>query len=149
MNLGHWVLSEGVNFTESSFGFIYEIKNIVTGKKYIGKKQCNSKIKRKPLKGKKRNRIDYKVSDWREYTGSSTDLNIDIERYGKESFIFTIIKACDSKWALAYYEIKEQIERDVIIRDDFYNGILNVRIGRPPKSEFEKLKKEVIIIVSE
>ena len=149
MNLGHWVLSEGVNFNEGSFGFIYEIKNNVTGKKYIGKKQCNSKIKRKPLKGKKRNRIDYKESDWREYTGSSTDLNTDIEKYGKDSFVFTIIKVCNSKWALAYYEIKEQIERDVIIRDDFYNGILNVRIGRPPKSEFEKLKKEATIIFGE
>ncbi len=149
MDLGHWILSKDVIFTDESFGFIYEIKNIITGRIYIGKKQCNSRIKRKPLKGKKRNRIDYRESDWRQYTGSSTDLNADIEKFGKESFVFTIIKVCDSKWALAYYEIKEQIERDVIIKDDFYNGILNVRIGRPPKSEFEKLKKEATIMSCE
>lgn len=149
MNLGHWNLTEGVIFTEESFGFIYEIKNTITGRMYIGKKQCNSRIKRKPLKGKKRNRIDYKESDWRIYTGSSTDLNADIEKFGKESFVFNIIKVCDSKWALAYYEIKEQIKRDVIISDNYYNGILNVRIGRPPKSEFEKLKKEATIVAGE
>jgi hypothetical protein len=149
MNLGHWILSEGVNYTENVFGFIYEIKNTVTGKMYIGKKQCCSKIKRKPLKGKRRNRIEYKESDWRTYTGSSVDLNNDIEKYGKDSFIFTIIKICDSKWALAYYEIKEQIERDVIMCDNFYNGILNVRIGRPPKSEFDKIKKETTIVVND
>jgi len=41
MNLGHWVLAEGVNLNECSFGFVYEITNIVTQKKYIGKKNVN------------------------------------------------------------------------------------------------------------
>ena len=149
MDLGHWILNEDVIFNDQSFGFIYEIKNTVTGKMYSGKKQCNSRIKRKPWKGKKRNRIDYKESDWRLYTGSSVELNADIEKFGKKSFVFTIIKVCDSKWALAYYEIKEQIKRDVIISDNYYNGILNVRIGRPPKSEFDKIKKEATMTVSE
>jgi hypothetical protein len=30
-------------------------------------------------------------------------------------------------------EIKEQIARDVLRRNDYYNGIINVRIGTPPK----------------
>jgi hypothetical protein len=30
--------------------------------------------------------------------------------------------------------IKEQIAKDVLRRDDYYNGIINVRIGTPPKS---------------
>jgi hypothetical protein len=148
MDLGHWILSEGVDVTANTFGFIYEIKNTATGRMYIGKKQCNSKVRRKPLKGKKRSRIDYKVSDWRTYTGSSTDLNEDILKYGKERFVFTIIRVCDSKWALAYYEIKEQIKRDVIMSDTYYNGILNVRIGRPPKGEFEKHKNDTTIVVN-
>jgi hypothetical protein len=135
---GHWILSEGVIISESTFGFIYEIKNNINSKIYIGKKQCNLKIRRKPLKGKKRNRIDFKESDWRSYTGSSTELNSDIEKYGKENFTFTILKTCGSKWELGYEEIKEQILRDVIINENFYNGILNVRIGRPPKSLYNK-----------
>lgn len=137
MDLGHWKLAEGVEVTENTFGFIYEITNTKTSKKYIGKKQCKSRLKRKPLKGKTRNRIDYKESDWKTYTSSSTELNLDIEKYGKENFSFLIIKACMSKWELAYFEIKEQLNRDVLLREDYYNGIINVRIGTPPKNFIE------------
>lgn len=134
MDLGHWLIEEGVYLHEDMFGFIYEITNKVNGKKYIGKKQCVRKIKRKPLKGKTRNRIDHKESDWKTYTSSSNELNEDIKKYGKENFEFRILKVCGSKWELGYEEIKEQIARDVLRRDDYYNGIINVRIGTPPKS---------------
>ena len=134
MDLGHWLLSEGIFLDEATFGFIYEITNTVTGKKYIGKKQCKSKLKRKPLKGRKNKRIEIKESDWKEYTSSSNELNEDIEKYGKDKFIFKILRTCGSKWELAYFEIREQLEKDVLLRDDYYNGIINVRIGRPPKS---------------
>ncbi len=30
-------------------------------------------------------------------------------------------------------EIKKQLEYDVLLNEQFYNGILNVRIGKPPK----------------
>ena len=137
MDLGHWQLHEGVVISENTFGFIYEIVNTITNKKYIGKKQCKSKLKRKPLKGKVNKRIEIKDSDWREYTSSSNELNADIQKYGKDKFIFKVIRACGSKWELAYYEIKEQIERSVLLSDDYYNGIINVRIGRPPKKLLE------------
>jgi len=138
-DLGHWKLANGCSFKEDSFGFIYEIKNTLNDKMYIGKKQCSRKIKRKPLKGKKRNRIDKKESDWREYTGSSNDLNEDILKHGKEKFTFTILKECGSKWELGYEEIKEQLKREVLLSDKYYNGVMNVRIGRPPKSLDKKL----------
>lgn len=134
MDLGHWLLSEGIVVDENTFGFIYEITNVVTGKKYIGKKQCKSKLKRKPLKGNKNKRIEIKESDWRAYTSSSNVLNEDILKYGKDKFTFKILRACGSKWELAYFEIKEQIQQSVLLRDDYYNGIINVRIGRPPKN---------------
>ena len=94
MNLGHWILSENIVIDENTFGFIYEIKNKITNKKYIGKKQCFSRLKRKPLKGKKRNRISQVQSDWQTYTSSSKDLNEDIQKYGKENFEFKILKTC-------------------------------------------------------
>lgn len=140
MDLGHWVLSENVNITEDTFGFIYEITNTVLGKKYIGKKQCKSKLKRKPLKGKKNKRIEIKESDWKEYTSSSAELNDDIKKFGKDKFLFKILKTCESKWELAYFEIKKQIEENVLLRKDYYNGIINVRIGRPPKDFLDKNK---------
>ena len=141
MNVGHWVLSEGILFEDSTFGFIYEITNTVLNKKYIGKKQCTSRIKRKPLKGKTRNRIDHKESDWKSYTSSSNELNEDIQKYGKDKFIFKIIKICNSKWALAYYEIKEQLDQNVLLSDNYYNGIINVRIGKAPKAELALMNK--------
>ena len=137
MDLGHWQLHEGIVIDENTFGFIYEIVNTITNKKYIGKKQCKSKLKRKPLKGKVNKRIEIKDSDWREYTSSSNELNADILKYGKDKFIFNVIRTCGSKWELAYYEIKEQIERGVLLCDGYYNGIINVRIGRPPKKLLE------------
>ena len=133
MDTGHWQLANGLKFVPEAFGFIYEIHCIPLNKKYIGKKQKVSRVKRKPLKGKTRNRIDYKESDWKTYTGSSKELNEDIARFGKENFNFTILEWCGSKWELGYKEIKQQLMRDVILSEGFYNGILNVRIGKPPK----------------
>ena len=83
MDTGHWLINENVYVFENMFGFIYEITNKVNGKKYIGKKQCVRKIRRKPLKGKTRNRIDHKESDWKTYTSSSNELNEYIQKYGK------------------------------------------------------------------
>jgi hypothetical protein len=134
MELGHWILTDGIKIIENPFGFIYEIINVTENKVYIGKKQCFSKIKRKPLKGKTRCRRDIKESDWKIYTSSSEKLNEDITRLGKENFTFKILKFCQSKWELAYFEIKEQIIRDVLFKEEYYNGIINVRIGRPPKN---------------
>jgi hypothetical protein len=140
MDTGHWILAEGVEIFENTFGFIYEITNLKNNKKYIGKKQCFSRQKRKPLKGRKRNRIDFKESDWKEYTSSSTELNEDMLKQGKENFIFKILKVCGSKWELAYFEILEQLKREVLLREDYYNGIINVRIGRPPKNFIKKFE---------
>jgi hypothetical protein len=134
MELGHWNLNESVYVSDNFFGFVYIIENLQTGRYYIGKKQCIRKIKKKPLKGRVNKRIDIKESDWKTYTGSSNDLNEDIARLGKDNFKFTIIKICNSKWELAYEEIKEQLKRDVLRDPNSYNGIINVRIGRTPKS---------------
>ncbi|MGA1049415.1 MAG: hypothetical protein ACO3UU_15540 [Minisyncoccia bacterium] len=115
------------------FGFIYEITCKLNGRKYIGKKQCKKFIKRQPLKGKKNRRIEEVESDWREYTSSSRELNEDIAKLGKENFEFKIIKWCDSKFDLAYSEAKIQFDREVLLKDEYYNGIINLRVGRPKK----------------
>jgi hypothetical protein len=130
MDLGHWQLAEGLE-PKNAFGFIYCITNNILKKSYIGKKQCVSKIKRKPLKGKKRNRIDKKESDWKTYTGSSNELNADIEKYGKENFTFTILEWGNSKFELGYKEIKKQIQEDALLKESYYNGIINVRLSKP------------------
>lgn len=136
MDTGHWKVYQAV--PEDAFGFIYEIVNTINGKKYIGKKQMKRKIRRLPLKGKKRKRVDYVDSDWRTYTGSSDALNIDIAANGKDKFVFKILKFCNSKFELSYFEAKMQFEKDVLLSEDYYNGIINCRIGKPPKLFLEQ-----------
>jgi len=131
MDLGHWQLSEGLEFKEEAFGFIYLIECTETSKKYIGKKQCISKVKRPPLKGKKKCRRSTKESDWKTYTGSSNELNADIAKYGKDKFNFIILEWCNSKFELGYKEIKLQLADDVLLKEGFYNGIVNCRLCKP------------------
>jgi hypothetical protein len=130
MNLGHWTSTQEIPL-ELPFGFIYCITNNINQKKYIGKKQCLSQYKRKPLKGKKNKRIEIRETDWREYTSSSRELNEDILALGKENFTFEIILWCESKFMLAYEEAKIQFKEEVLLREDYYNGIINLRVSKP------------------
>lgn len=135
MNSGHWELSKNLDYNEDAYGFIYEIECISTGKKYIGKKQCKTVHKRPPLKGKKNKRCSIVDTDWREYTSSSREVNNDILKYGKENFKFTILKWCNSKFDLSYSEAKIQFEREVLFKEQYYNGIINLRVRRPKSSK--------------
>ena len=128
VDLGHWegVLEENIDLP---CGFIYKITNLTNDKKYIGKKQCQSIRKRPPLKGKKNKRHEKIETDWKTYTSSSNELNKDLEELGKDKFKFEILRWCDSKWELSYYEARLQFNEEVLLRDDYYNGIINVRIG--------------------
>jgi hypothetical protein len=90
-------------------------------------------LKRKPLKGKKNKRHETIETDWRSYTSSSRELNEDIVKYGKENFNFEILEICDSKFALAYREAKIQFAEEVLLRDDYYNGIINLRVSKPKR----------------
>jgi len=136
MNLGHWTAAFPIE--ELAFGFIYVITNTVSGKKYIGKKQMKSVKKLKPLKGKKNKRHFDVETDWREYMSSSNDLQADIVALGKDKFKFEIVKLCNSKWELSYFESKMQFEANVLLSENYYNGIINCRIGKSPKSHIIK-----------
>jgi len=133
MDLGHWQYNN--KWPEGCYGFIYQIVNNISGRKYIGKKQVVRKIKRPPLKGRKNKRCILQESDWKTYTGSCRELNEDIEQLGKENFAFTILRICYNKWELAYEETKLQIQSDVLLSNQYYNGIINCRIGKKPKSK--------------
>jgi len=129
-DFGHWVNCTSINVEELPYGFLYLIENKLTNKKYIGKKQIKSVKKLKPLKGKKNKRHFDIETDWKTYTSSSNEVNSDIVTYGKDNFSFSIIRFCDSKSEMAYFEAKLQFEENVLLREDYYNGIINLRIGK-------------------
>jgi|TARA_B110000495_G_C22944008_1_gene552527 hypothetical protein len=114
---------------ETCVGFVYIITNLTNNKKYIGKKLAQFKVTKKPLKGKKNKRRSTKESDWRTYYGSSDKLNEDVATLGKENFTREILYYCESKGELSYLEAKEQFDCSVLETDEYYNGIINVRVG--------------------
>lgn len=120
--------------------FVYLITNTTNGKKYVGKKLTQKKITRPPLKGRKNKRRSKVESDWREYWGSSDNLKEDVEALGVENFTREILHYCPTRGVASYLEAQEQFEREVLLRDDYYNGIINVRVGGS-KILRESLKK--------
>ena len=114
-------------------GFVYLITNLTNNKKYIGKKLARFKVTKPPLKGRKNKRRSTKESDWRTYWGSSDYLNADVLELGEENFTREILHYCDSRGALSYLEAKEQFDREVLLTDEYYNGIINVRVGGSDK----------------
>lgn len=130
IDLGHWITCLLLEDVTVPYGFIYIITNKCNNKKYIGKKQCMTVLKRKPLKGKKNKRHEIKETDWKTYTSSSAELNIDIDTLGKDKFTFEIVRWCNSKAEMAYFEAKMQFDNNVLFSDEYYNGIINCRLCR-------------------
>lgn len=110
-------------------GFVYLITNKKTKQKYVGKKLAKFKTTKPPLKGKKNKRRGYKESDWREYWGSSDRLNEDVKNLGEKNFTREILYYCKSRAEMSYIEAREQFDRRVLETDEYYNGIINVRVG--------------------
>jgi len=120
--------------------FVYLITNLTNDRKYIGKKLAKFKTTKPPLKGKKNKRRGTKESDWQTYWGSSDHLNADVLTLGADKFTREIIHLCPSRGIASYLEAKEQFDRRVLETDEYYNGIINVRVGSS-KILTEHLKK--------
>ena len=114
-------------------GFVYLITNLKTKQKYIGKKLAKFKTTKPPLKGKKNKRRGKKESDWRDYWGSSDRLQADVAELGENNFTREILYLCRSRAEMSYIEAREQFDRRVLESDEYYNGIINVRVGGSDK----------------
>jgi len=114
---------------EVMYGFIYQITNTKNDKKYIGKKFFWKKKTLPITKTRKRKKRLLVESDWRTYCGSSKHLVEDIAEIGADNFYREILYIGTMKGELAYMEAKLQFENEVLLRDDYYNGIINIRLG--------------------
>lgn len=122
-------------------GFVYLITNLTNNRKYVGKKLAKFKTTKPPLKGKKNKRRGTVESDWKDYWGSNDHLKADVINLGPEKFSREILYFCNSRGLMSYLEAKEQFDRQVLLTDDYYNGIINVRVGSSKilKEELQKL----------
>ena len=109
-------------------GFVYEITEIASNKKYIGKKNF-WRPKTLPKNTKRKRRIRTRVeSDWRTYFGSSGLLTERVEEHGETAFKRVILMLCKTKGEMSYYEAKLQFDHNVLFRDDYYNNFIGCRI---------------------
>ena len=133
-------LFEGTEITDlpdDKVGFVYLITNLVTGRRYIGKKLSKfSKVKYKVITQKngikKRKKIRSKIdSDWQTYWSSSPEVQADVKALGPDKFTREILYFADSKGSLSYLEAREQFARQALENPtSWYNGIIQCRIHR-------------------
>ena len=126
--MSHWlhkgkILEEA---PEGYFGFVYAITNIKSGKKYIGRKYFGT-TRRTKVVGKKRRKVTRKDSNWREYTGSSVELNKDINKLGKLHFRFEILILGSTKGQVNYLEENIHHRYHVESNDAYYNDCIGPR----------------------
>ena len=109
-------------------GFVYEVTEIDTGKKYIGKKNF-WKPKTLPITKTRKRRVRTRTeSDWREYFGSSNELQSLVESRGSDKFKREILILCKTKGEMSYHEAKLPFERDVLLSDEYFNEFIGCKI---------------------
>jgi hypothetical protein len=112
------------------YGFIYRITNTVNGFDYVGRKYFKTIKKRPPLKGKKNKRRETVETDWKDYWGSSARLVEDMARLGKDKFTREIIHLCKSRGETNYMEAYYQFKEGVLLKENNYNGIIQIKLGK-------------------
>lgn len=118
-------------FPEGSYGFVYKITDLTTGRWYIGKKNLyslrNIKLGKKALAAREDKRSSKKKtickeSDWKAYYGSEPELLKDVQKNGPSSFVRQILCICYSKASLTYEEVRHQFLNSCLESDLCYNG---------------------------
>lgn len=113
------------------YGFIYLVKDTISGKMYIGKKNFktnrNIKLGKKEIKalpvtrGRKASKKQVIAeSDWKTYYGSADVIKNNPDKSCYERYL---LKLCKSSAALSYYEVKYLCIYEVLERpEQFINS---------------------------
>jgi hypothetical protein len=125
-----WVY-HGRKLTEAEIvqypAFVYCITNTLNDRKYIGKK-LTTKAGYKTTNGKRKKiRLP---SDFMVYYGSNTELLDDVKLFGEDKFIREILYFCTKPAEATYLELREQIDRRVLEKEEYYNTWIMVRIRK-------------------
>ena len=119
----------GVPFEEDGthFGYVYLIENLITGRKYIGRKYFTISST-KQVNGKKRK--IRKASDWEAYYGSNETLKAEVAELGEHNFRRTILHLCKSKSECSYMETFEIFTRHALLNTVYYNDWCSCKVRR-------------------
>lgn len=109
------------------YGFVYCVTNLLSGRRYIGKKFFWSTKRKQVNKVRKRYKVE---SDWKDYWSSSDELKEDVRTLGPENFKREILHLCKNKGSTNYLEAKEQFVREVLESKDWYNSWIQVKVHR-------------------
>jgi hypothetical protein len=141
------IITELLDMPENTFGFIYEVTHIPSGRKYLGKKQLIS-VQRKAL-GKKelalivdkrasKKKTVTKETDWKTYYGSNPTIKQMLVEGKHDEFTREILMFVPTKKLLTYYEDKYLYINEVIEEGSIY---FNDNIsGRFFKKDFDTSK---------
>lgn len=126
-----WIF-EGEEFLsdriDKNVGYVYLIENLISGKKYIGKKLFKFRKTKQVNKKKKKVSVE---SDWESYWSSSDILKKDVSDLGEHNFRRTILKLCKTKSECNYWEAYYQFYYEVLLYpDNYYNEWIMVRVRR-------------------
>ncbi len=121
--------NNGVPFEDDGthFGFVYLIENLITNRKYIGRKYF-SKAGTKQVNGKKRK--IRKTSDWESYWGSNETLKAEVAELGEHNFRRTILHLCKNKSECSYWETFEIFTRHCLLDELYYNEWVSAKIRK-------------------
>lgn len=127
---------------EKAIGFIYLIKQVSTGKKYIGRKLLTS-ASTKMVNGKKKK--VRKESDWKTYWSSSPFLKEYFKEHGTSDFTREILTFCTSKGSLAYCEEFALYTVGALESTDWFNDNIRAKIYRSwvKKDDIDSLRKTI------
>lgn len=115
---------------QDTYGFIYIVTHLPSGKSYIGKKSLFHNVKKKLTKkqlaeqtgrGRKpTTEVIQKESDWKTYYGSAKPILDLIKEDKQEEFTREILQLVPNKKLLTYYECKYLFMLGVIEQQDGY-----------------------------
>lgn len=122
-------IKELTDMPEGSFGFIYEVTHLPSGKKYLGRKQLISVTKK--VLGKKelalitdkrasKKKTVIKETDWKAYHGSHPEIKQLIKEKKQSEFTREILIFVPTKKQLTYYEDKYLYMKGVIEPGSIY-----------------------------
>jgi hypothetical protein len=132
------------DFPQNTFGFIYEVTHLPSGKKYLGKKvlffnQKKALTKRElaeyrgPGRKPKYKRVE-KESDWKTYYGSQENIKQLVKEGKAEDFKREILYLASNKKMLTYIETKLLFLNEVLEKDEYLNSNI---LGSFYRKDFE------------